>query len=61
VKSFIVEVDKFLKLLIKLFKGKILKLVLLTEPGLKKTETTSLFFQLPLHFPEDELKVLNES
>jgi len=57
--SFIVETDKFLKLLIKLFEGKILKLVLLTEPGLKKTGTTSLFFQLPLHFPEDGLKVLN--
>jgi len=45
--SLVIETDKFLKLLIKLFKGKILKLVLLTEPGLKKTGTASLFSQLP--------------
>ncbi|RLE13576.1 hypothetical protein DRI96_02790 [Candidatus Aerophobetes bacterium] len=57
--SLVVEADKFLKFLIKLFKGKILKLVFLTEPGLKKTGTTSLFFPATLHFLEDELKVLN--
>ena len=49
--SFIVETDKFLKFLIKLFKGKILKLVLLTEPGLKKNWNHFSIFPVALVFP----------